>query len=343
MILSLLALVLVAPLGGARGNLELRVTAGDAGGAEDRVLATSLAQALIDAGLPATSSDPGTACEERCLRVAVRKATPELFVVQVRSRGGQSVQTPLHLDPSASPFDQAHALAIQIEVLADRAARAPKRRRPPTFPSVAASEREVAPAEAAPAAAALTPPLAPPEAPAAIAVERPATVEPGQERLALSVAATSLVGASGGLLMHGVAVGVKVRVSPRVGVGIGISLLRPQRVRSAGISLRREVMPLQLSTTIALPSLSAVRLGAGVEGIAVSGDSQGREMPPAWSLGVLGRAEYRHRIRSFALMAALQLTYHHREWSAADHDTPSSFAIPRWTVAGALGLEFQVL
>jgi hypothetical protein len=340
MIGSLLATILVAPLlsSGEGPLLQVRVTASDSGGADDRGLASALSQALVDAGLAAQPSD--RVCPERCLRVTVRKTPQDLFLVEVRSRD-QVAETSLHLDPSASPFDRAHALAVQVELLADQA-RSP-RRRPPQPSIVAITNEKAPPLSAAPRPPAEGPPLPPrAEPPPAIAGQPAPPAPPPEERLALNVAATSLIGSSGDLLMHGATVGVRLRVSHRIDVRAGITLLRPQRTRAEGIFLRRELLPLQLATTVELPGLPSFRAGVGIEALSISADSPAREMPSAWSPGALGRVEYRHPIRSFSLLASMQVAYHHPSWIAIGGENPW-FVIPSWTLAAALGLEFRVL
>ena len=142
--------------------------------------------------------------------------------------------------------------------------------------------------------------------------------------------------------MHGASLGVRVRVSHRLDVRAGITFLRPQRTRVDGISLRRELLPLQLATSVEVPRLPSLRVGGGLEVLAVSADSEHRELAPAWSFGAVGRVEYRHPIRSFALLASMQVAFHHGSWIAGSADNPP-FVVPPWTLAAALGLEFRVL
>jgi hypothetical protein len=338
---ALLATMLVVPLlsGGAGDSVELRVSASDLHGVEDRGLAHALSQALADVGLPA---DPATEasgrCRARCVRVSVRRAAEDLFVVEVRA-GEQRAAAPLRLDPATSPFDRAHALAVEVELLADRP-RPGKRRRPRAVAAARAHDETPAAEPAPPEIAA--PPSIPRAEPTPVIETRPmAPAPPTDERVAFNVAAATLVGTSGGLLMHGAAVGLQVRLASAE-LRAGLSLLRPQHVRTDGVSLRREVLPLQLSATLGVPGLPGVRAGAGVEAISVSGDTQGLEMPAAWSVGGVARVEYRHRIRSFALLAAVQAAYHRASWIAVGNDNPL-FVLPPWTVGASLGLEFRLL
>jgi hypothetical protein len=320
------------------------VRASDVDGSVDGGLAHALSQALMDAGLPARSSaGGGTACRLPCLRVTVRKTSEDLFVVEVRS-GDQHTSTPLRLDAAASSFDRAHALAVAVELLADRPRAARLRHR------ARASARERENASSTPAAvvderssqdSATRAPAAPPPTEAAIAI-RPTQLPVPDERLALNVALTSLGGTTGGLLMHGATVGVRLRVGAGVDVRAAICLLRPQHVRSDGVWLRRELLPLQLVATVGAPSLPTIRAGLGVELISIAGDLKGQEMPAAWSPGPVARIEYRHRVRTFALLASVQGAFHHASWIAIGDGNPR-FVLSPWTVSGSLGFEFRIL
>jgi hypothetical protein len=150
-----------------------------------------------------------------------------------------------------------------------------------------------------------------------------------------------LVAPSGGLAMHGSTLGVRMAVGPRFDLRAGISFLRPQYGEREGVSYHRELFPLQLSTTLALPHLPSLRAGGGVEAFLVSGEEAGRDVAPAWSLGGTGRIEYRHAIRSFALMSSLHAAFHPASWNT-NRDPGPLFAIPSWTLGASLGLEFRI-
>jgi len=103
-------------------RFEVSVTAPDrsAGGdVEDASLTGALAQALIDVGLPALrASDYAAPCGDGCVGVLVQRLADQRFLIEVRA-SAEAVRAELELGP-ASPFDVAHALAIQVEMLADR-------------------------------------------------------------------------------------------------------------------------------------------------------------------------------------------------------------------------------
>jgi hypothetical protein len=339
--MSPVAAVLLALLSAREGRLrEVRVTASDGGGTADQALARELTQALADVNLPAGAPGATSACRDDCLDVSVRRTSPDQFLVEVRSHR-KAAEASVQLAPLASPFDRAHALAVQIELLADRT-QTPRRRRAPVVIAARDPDPPVLVAMEEPEEIPLAPPPALPAPPPVVAVV--ATPEPqvADERLALNVAGTSLVGTSGGLLMHGAAVGLRIHLGRRIDLRAALSLLRPQRVRTEGSFLRRELLPLQLSAMLPFPRLPSFRLGGGVEALAVSADSEHREVPSAWSLGALGRGEYRHPIRAFAFLAAVQVAYHHPSWVALGDGNPL-FVVPPWTVTAALGLEFRVL
>jgi hypothetical protein len=161
-----------------------------------------------------------------------------------------------------------------------------------------------------------------------------------EARVALNVAALMLVGTSGGLFMHGSTVGVRVVLGHRVDLRAGISFLRPENGKDRAAAYRRELLPLQLSTTLEVPHLSGLRAGGGMEAVLVSSDAGAGETPSAWSLGAIGRIEYRHAIRSFALMSSVQAALHPRSWSIGDG--APALAMPPWTLAVSLGLEFRL-
>jgi len=331
------AAILLVLLGGHEVQLQtIRVTAADAAGGRDREMARQLEQALADAGL--STSPPERACRSRCLDVTVQKTAADLFSVSVRS-SARRAEAAVRLDPAASPFDQAHALAVQVELLAQRARSA---RRQPSSPARVdtASVHALASAQDPEAVAPAVGPATPASPPVIVAPPPPAP--PAEERLSLSVAGTSLVGTSGDLLMHGAALGLRLRVTSSLDLRATISLLHPQRVSTDGTHLRRELLPLQIAAMFQVPRLPALHIGGGVEALSVAADTQHREMPSAWSLGGVGRVEYRHPIRSFALLASMQAAYHHVSWIAIGDGNPR-FVVPPWTLAAALGLEFKVL
>jgi len=351
------------PSGSDRARADVRVTAADAGGDADPGLASALAQALVDAGLPA-APERGTSddCRDDCVRVSVRKTDDRGFVIEVRARGGDSALAPVRLDPTASSFDQVHALAIEVELLAGRVHPArrrharpalvvaspalPLRPEPTDAPGDAAAVEERALPATPPAPASLPTGVAPPaQAPPGRAVpavheQAQRTAAPADERLALNVAALVLSGPPDGLFMHGSTVGVRVRLTPRLDARASISFLRPENVEQQGISRHLELLPLAASAAVEIPGLPALRAGAGVEGALVGGEVGGHDGPSSWAIGPIARLEYRHAIRSFALMAALQAAAHPAAWNTARGDDAP--AIPLWTVGASLGLEFKV-
>jgi hypothetical protein len=359
---SLLAGAL-APAGeGARA--DLRVTATDAAGGADAGLASALAQALIDAGLPAAPDRgaPGD-CRNECVRVSVRKTEDRGFVIELSGRGDLAL-APVRPDPTASSFDQVHALAIEVELLAERM-RAPRRRhaRPAAVavsrpPAATPRAVDVAIEEGAPATDA-EPELVPPQpmdepvpAPApgpavdqaVPAVRQPApkpTAAPADERLALNVAAMVVAGTSGDLVMHGSTLGLRLRLTHRLDARASIALLRPENVEQQGTSYHLELLPLAASVAYEIPGVPSLRAGGGIEALLVTGDRDDRDGPSYWAFGPTARVEYRYGIRSFALFSAVQAALHPASWSAGRDDGPR-VAIPLWTVGASLGLEFKV-
>jgi hypothetical protein len=95
-----------------------------------------------------------------------------------------------------------------------------------------------------------------------------------------------------------------------------------------------------------LPRVPALHVGVGLEAVLVSGEVAGRDGPSDWSLGAIGRIEYRHAIRSFALLAAAQAALHPPPWRTGRADKSSNPSpmtdMPPWTMGAALGLEFTV-
>ncbi|HMF42548.1 MAG TPA: hypothetical protein VKQ32_17875, partial [Polyangia bacterium] len=124
--------------GSDRMRADVRVIAADQGGGADPGLASALAQALVDAGLSAAPEHrPPDDCRDECMRVSVRKTEDRGFLIEVRTRG-DSAAAPVRLDPTASSFDQVHALAIEVELLAGQMH--PSRRRH-ARPAVVASSQ----------------------------------------------------------------------------------------------------------------------------------------------------------------------------------------------------------
>jgi len=348
------------PVGeGARA--DLRVTAIDAAGGADAGLASALAQALVDAGLPAAPERgaPGD-CRNECVHVSVRKTEDRGFVIEVRGQGDAALE-PVRPDPSASPFDQVHALAIEVELLAERM-RAARRlhgrpaavavSQPPLAPAPAvavaiAEDAPAAPAQPEPAPMPIAdvpaPAPAPPAGHAVPAVEQTAQPKaaPADERLALNVAAMVLGGTSGDLFMHGSTLGLRLRLTHRLDARASICLLRPENVVQQGTAYHLELLPLALSAAFEIPGVPALRAGGGLEALLVTGDRDDRDGPSYWAFGPTARVEYRYAIRSFALLTAVQAALHPAPWSAGRDDGPR-VAIPLWTVGASLGLEFKV-
>jgi hypothetical protein len=182
------------------------------------------------------------------------------------------------------------------------------------------------------------------DAPAVQAVAPPAPAPTiADARLGLDVAAL-LLAAPGGdhLLMHGSTVGARVRIGKSGDVRAGIAFLRPERRTQDGTLYQRELLPLQLVVANHLPRLPALRLGVGAEAVLVGGEESGRERPSSWTLGAIGRVEYRYAIRSFALLAAVQTALHPRPWRTGPRDSLPLAGLPAWTVSTALGLEFTI-
>jgi hypothetical protein len=317
-------------------KVDLRVSAADGRGVTDAPLAEALAQALADAGMPARRP-PSEPCAEPCLQVTVRRFGADRFLVEVRARG-RLAEAPVQLDATASPYDQAHALAIQVQLLSDRTR--PIRRPPPRAPVPKDRPPEPAPSRVA---AQETLRHVPPAEPKVEAVpESKIEATPLNPRLALNVAAMGLAGLSGGLFTPGLTVGLDVPLGHGVNLRGGISFLRPQHVHSEGAAVHRELLPLQITGTIRIPGLSALRGGAGLDAIWLSTEDEGRELPSVWSFGAIGRAEYRRPIRSFAMVASVQVAYHRAAWTLFG-DPDAAFWLPSWTIGAALGLEFKIL
>ncbi|HET6148083.1 MAG TPA: hypothetical protein VFH68_11185 [Polyangia bacterium] len=354
-------------------RLEVRVTAAAPGGGadlEDAGLSGALAQALIDAGLPATRAhDSGAPCHEGCLSVRVQRTAARRFVVEVRAPG-DSARAQLQLAAGASSFDLAHALAIEVEVLSARTHA--RRRRPPRAAPVmaAAGETHTAPVIAddapVPAAAPASPeaartsgpapvrfagdddatlPHSPiDDAPAVQAAPPPRAPTVDDARLGLDVAALVLAAPPGDhhLLMYGSTVGARLRLGQNGDVRAGIAFLHPERQSRAGIRYQRELQPMELVVASSLPRLRALRVGVGAQATLASGEESGRERPSSWAFGPIGRLEYRHAIRSFALLAALQIAMHPPRWHTGPRDPLPLAGVPPLTMSAGLGLEFTI-
>jgi hypothetical protein len=164
---------------------------------------------------------------------------------------------------------------------------------------------------------------------------------PANERMALNVAAMVLAGTAGGLFMHGSTVGIRLRVTHRLDARASLSLLKPQNISHQGDAYRLEMLPLALAAAVEMPGVPGLRLGGGVEGLLIGGERSGREAGLYWSIGPIGRLEYRYAIRTFALMASLQAALHPASWNTAGNAGPL-VTVPPWTIGASLGLEFRI-
>jgi len=343
-----------APLVSERPRAAVRVTASDPDGGADAGLASALAQALVDAGVPAAPEhrSPGE-CRDECVAVSVRKTESGGFLIEVRARGDLALEL-MRLDPGASAFDRVHALAIEVELLAARAH--PARVRHARSVAVAtpqAPERALIadPAALAPLPAPSPEPVAPlvDDGPAPPPLERPVPavqqqppqkVPAADERLALNVGPTMLAGVSDDLLMHGLALGIRLRLTRRLDARASISFLRPQNIDEQGVRYHLELLPLAVATTIEVPGLPRLRAGAGAEGLLVTPEQNGGG-PSYWAIGPIARLEYRYALRSFALLPSVQAAFHPASWSTAGDSGPL-VAIPLWTVGLSVALEFRI-
>lgn len=340
LLLVALLLGLAAPAAAGRAP-EVEVTAAAIDGSSDAALARDVSLALLDAGWSARArGERGGTCRLRCVRVSVRQSSVDLFVVEVGA-GEEQARTPLRLDPQASPFDRAHALAVAAELLVDRPRSA--KPRPWPRPRPRSHENDALGPFAASTEKAEEQTPAEPSVPA-VGIQKPSNemVPVTEERLAMNVALTTLGGTTGGLVMFGATVGLRFHVDSRIDVRAAIGLLRPQRVHPDGVFLRRELLPLQLAAVVDVPRVPDLRAGLGVELISIAGDLKGQEMPAAWSPGPIARLEYRRAIRSFALLASVQGAYHHASWIAIGDGNPL-FVLSPWTVSGMVGFEFRIL
>jgi hypothetical protein len=358
---ALVLAALVATSAAPARTVEVRVSAGPNDGSETG-LANALAQALVDAGLPARRSfgEPAGSCREGCVLVSVREAGPDRFLLEVRAEH-QVAQAPVRLAPSDTSFDRVHALAIEVELLAERV-RA-RRRAPATPPARTVAEIAPSPAqiptpastssdgdgddeaggaEELPDVGAALPPPNPSGGAApqpALRASAPAPAPPPAERLGVDVAATMLVGTSGGLFMHGSTVGARVRLAPRLDLRAAIAFLRPQNFDHGDGRYHLELLPLQAAVLLAVPRLPGLRAGAGVETYLVTPDEDSRS---SWSMGPIAKLEHRLAIRSFALLSSVQAALHPRSWSIAG-DPSAAALLPTWTLSATLGLAFTVL
>jgi hypothetical protein len=354
----LLAVLLLAPLG-AKG------TATEARESQDVALTNALIEALGDASMHAVrANDPAEACPARCLQVAVHRADPTRFIVDVRVHAARRRIT-VRLDPAAPRFDQIHALAIEVELLAERA-RARKPRPAPTALAnsatggaavgakvEAADDAEEPPAETRtgkpddqPASAlAAQPPVAPPSGPSPTVetIQHTPVAAPRPADLALNVAATVLAGTSGDLFMHGFSIGLRLRFTDRIDARLGAALLKPQNDHQGGVSFHREIMPLHLLVESETPRVPNLHVGLGVEAFVIEGEQNDRSVSNFLSVGAVGRIEYRYAIRSFALLSSLQAGFHPDAWSNVKEGSGPLFEFSRWTLSAALGLEFNIL
>jgi hypothetical protein len=351
----LLAVLLLAPVGADGTATEPRER-------DDVGLTNALIAALGDAGVQAIRAhgDPET-CRARCLQVAVHRADPTRFIVDVRVHA-VSRRLTVQLDPTAPRFDQIHALAIEVELLAERA----RARKPRPVPTAmvdtaaggaevgakveAADDAEDPPAETRTgdpndqpdAAHAAKPPVAPPSAPSATVetIQHTPTPAPRPADLALNVAATVLAGTSGDPFMHGFSIGLRLRFTDQIDARLGAALLKPQNEHQGGVSFHRDIMPLHLVVESETPGVPNLHVGLGVEAFVIEIEQNDRNF---LSVGAVGRIEYRYAIRSFALLSSLQAGFHPDDWSTVKEGSGPLFAFSRWTLSVALGLEFNIL
>ena len=87
---------------------------------------------------------------------------------------------------------------------------------------------------------------------------------------------------------------------------------------------------------------SELRAGVGLEASVVDIEDAGREYPSSWSLGALGRAEYRYAIHRFALLGAVQAALHPAAWRTGPRHLRSASSLPPWTLSLALGMKFTI-
>jgi hypothetical protein len=346
------------PAAATRARADLRVAVTDADGAADVALADALARTLAEAGWTASPAHRGE-CGDECVHVSVRKLDGHEFLIEVRA-GREVERVPVRVAPSASSFDQVNALAIEAELLAARV-RPPRRKQAPRAVIAAAQPasapplpEEVDPEEVAPDADERPPRMSPylhsasAVVPAAAAVpdagpvlQAQVPVAPGEERLALNVAAMVLSDTAGNLFMHGPALGLRLRVTHRVDARVSISFLNEQDFNYQGSTYQLGMLPLALAAAVEIPGVPALRVGGGAEGLLIHSERSGEEAPLHWSIGPIARLEHRYAIRTFALMSSLQVALHPRSWNTAGNAGPL-VTIPQWTLGASLGLEFKL-
>jgi hypothetical protein len=356
------ALVLDAPGAEAPPSAEgvvAELSVLTSGGAKDATTEADLARALSDAGVSVSAGEAfPRSCVYSCLHVVVRGGAPSQFYLEVRN-ARQAVRGALRLSTSASPFDQAHALAIQIELLGARArADAVASRRRPSRnkarAAIVADARESLRHSDGPqfggleplvedsqidrvASAASLPPTVSIPAPT---IQRTERVEP---RVALGVSLTTLIGLSGeaGLVARGIALEARARLGERFDLRAGGALTGAERGTAHGGQFHRGVLPMYASTTIAIPHLAGLRAGAGIEAFFITGDQEGTDQPAAWSFGTRTSLVYSHAVRTFAMTAAANALFHPMALRT-DAATIPPFNVPQWILSASLGLEFSV-
>jgi hypothetical protein len=149
-----------------------------------------------------------------------------------------------------------------------------------------------------------------------------------------------LAGVSGDLLMHGVALGIRLRLTRRWDARASISFLRPQNIDEQGVRYHLELLPLAVATTAEVPGLPGLRAGAGAEALLVTPEQNG-DGPSSWAIGPMARLEYRYPFRSFALLPSAQAAFHPASWSTAG-DSGRLVPVPLWTVGLSVALEFKI-
>jgi len=354
----LAALLASSPPAAARPRADIRVTVTDVGGAADVGLADALARTLAEAGLTASPAHrPSGDCGDECVQVSVRKLDEHGFLVEVRARR-EVARAPVRLAPTASSFDQVHALAIEAELLTERV-RPPRRKHGPKTMSASA---QPAPAPSPPEDVATDadepppPPMSPdlhfssaytpttaaaPGAVSAVLEQAQPRVVPADERLALNVAGMVLTDTAGELFMRGVTLGLRLRVTRRLDASAFFTGMKAQNVVRRGDAYQLDMFPFALAAAVEIPGVPTLRVGGGVEGLLVGGERSGREPPPYWSIGPIVRVEHRYAIRTFALMSSLQLALHPASWNTAGNAGPL-VTVPQWTLGASLGLEFKL-
>ncbi len=365
-LIATLVLLAAADVGGEPRRAPVEVTMVDASGPRDPVDPESVARALADVGELVVAGGSRQSCDQRCVRVAVRSLGDDRYLIETRGRA-RVLRSPLQLSPTASRFDRAHALAIEIELLVTRARDARATRRPAGAKLAATlDDRRSAIAAAAPPApddaatdgadptAAVEPEADEPRAERApVTAPPPPTVPslavagvapppaPAREHLALSVAATVLTGLSSGMFQRGLALGIRVPFNHWLDVRAGGSLLRPEGRTVDGVKLHRELLPLDVLATVALPGIPGARSAVGLDARFITGEKAGVDAPEAWSLGISAGLEYRRTVRSLLLTSSVLGYYHPATWRTRGPDDPL-FATPVFSLGVSLGLELKV-